>query len=98
MPMTARQLAEATGDYEPFIDGDQIVAVEEAHAGAKTTCDICGLSLAGYAAKQLVILPNTVAGWLQGSAAPRHYRLLVCRRGVNCRKRRLEQLAKQEAA
>lgn len=93
MPMTQRQLNEATADYEAFLDGDEIVAVEEAHPGWKSTCDLCGLKLHDgyyqYAAKQLVIVP---LAWAQGSAAPRHYRLLVCRQGVHCRKRRLEQL------
>ncbi len=114
MPMTARQLAAATADYDPFIDGDEIVAVETAQPSRKSTCDICGdpfeaeyvwkdidgntcCSYSMRAAKQLVILPNTLAGWRQGSVAPRHYRLLVCRQGVSCRKRRLEQLAVERA-
>lgn len=103
MPMTVRQLNEATADYDIFLDGDEIVGVEDAKPGINSTCDICGrrfleevrsesstgsvyINYLERKAKQLVVVPIE---WLQGSAPVRHYRLLVCRQGVSCRKRRL---------
>ena len=86
MPMTKRQLAQVQEDYFKFlpIAGD-VVACEESHAGQKATCDICGIELSGYAAKQIVVVPK-------GQFGVRHYRILVCRQGTTCRKRRNHQI------
>ena len=86
MPMTARQLSMVGEDYHKFLPiAGKVVACEASYAGQKATCDICGFELGNYSAKQIVVVPT-------GQFGVRHYRLLVCRQGTSCRKRRNKQI------
>lgn len=105
MPMTARQLGQVAEDYADFLPiTGEVVACEAAKPGDKSTCDICGepftteyhwtdidgvrvTSYGRRAAKQIVV-HVAAAGWMI-----RHYRLLVCRQGVTCRKVRKSQIS-----
>ena len=90
MPMSARQLAQATLDYKPFLPaGARVTEVQRRHAGPYESerCDLCDSIFRWnedtYEAEEIKLL--TVS--LFPGRLFKRYRMYVCRNGVTCRGR-----------